>query len=160
MRRSPLLLVALACVACGDDAKPQEAQTQTAATTIDAATIAAVEKLEPWDGDEDEAELYGAVITATACAELMTTDDTGDAISRCSPADAARTGFVLYDPSEQAVFYLKHGGLYQFELERGFGGSIDVSGTIIGKKSGIPVIDPEEYTITPKPAAGAFKGCL
>lgn len=160
--RTALILAVVCSAACSDESRPAKPVTSPAEPG-DAATEVAKPKpevLEPWDGDDDEAELYGAVITATSCAERMVAEGGADVIARCAPLEAAKTGFALYEPGERALFFLKQDSLYRFELERGFGGSIDVSGAIIGKKSNAPVIDPEEYTITPRAKPGAFKGCL
>lgn len=112
-----------------------------------------------WDGD-DYAEMYSAVITARSCAQEMY--DTGDLTlaSRCSPIEGARTGFAVFDPVEEQIYLIDHASISMFELEHGFGGSIDLSGDIQGTVDGIPVIVPEDYSISPKPKPGAFKGCL
>jgi hypothetical protein len=112
-----------------------------------------------WDG-ESEVDIYSAVITARSCAEKMM--DTGDLTihSSCSPLESARTGFAIYDPMEEQVYLLDASVLHTFELEHGFGGSMDVYGQVKGTLDGLPVITPEDYTISPKPKPGAFKGCL
>ncbi|MCA9545652.1 MAG: hypothetical protein KC613_14705 [Myxococcales bacterium] len=120
------------------------------------------EKLEKWDGDADEAEveLYSTVITAVACAKQLAEESDPDILKRCSPLDAARSGFAIYDPAEQELYLLDPKSFHQFELERGFGGSMDITGKIIGARDELPVLKSEDYTITPKPPPGAFKGCL
>ena len=112
-----------------------------------------------WDGEE-EVDLYSAVIPATSCAHRIA--DTGDlgVISACSPMEAARSGFAIYDPVEGQVYTIDSSAIYQFELEHGVGGSIDIYGLVKGARDGTPVIQPEEYSISPKPKPDAFKGCL
>ena len=112
-----------------------------------------------WDGEE-EVDLYSAVVTARSCAERMM--ETGDLTikSSCSPIEGAKTGFAIYDAVEEQVFLIDPAAIHMFELEHGFGGSIDIYGEVKGTLAGLPVITPEEYSITPKPKPGAFKGCL
>jgi hypothetical protein len=113
------------------------------------------------DEDEDnEVELYSAVITAKSCAEKAEETGNFEILASCPPVEAAKTGYVIFDVSEGEYYYVKLGKIYQYELDEGFGGSIDITGVIVGEKDGIPVIEPEEYTITPKPKPGFFKGCL
>jgi|GEM_PF-5085401 len=112
-----------------------------------------------WDG-ESEVDIYSAVITARSCAEKMM--DTGDLTlgAACSPTESARTGFAIYDPVEEQVYLIDAASIHTFELEHGFGGSMDVYGEVKGTLEGLPVIVPEDMTISPKPKPGAFKGCL
>ncbi len=114
--------------------------------------------------DEEEAEeveIYSGVITAKSCAEKAQETGEFEILANCPPIEAAKTGYVIYDVTENEFYVPKLGEIYMFELDEGFGGSIDISGVIVGKtKDGIPIIDPEEYEITPKPKPGFFKGCL
>jgi hypothetical protein len=112
-----------------------------------------------WDG-ESEVDIYSAVITARSCAEQMM--DTGDLTlgSKCSPLESARTGFAIFDPVEGQAYLIDAASVHTFELEHGFGGSMDVYGEVKGTLDGLPVITPEDMTISPKPKPGAFKGCL
>jgi len=114
--------------------------------------------------DEDEAEeveIYSGVITAKSCAEKAQETGEFEILANCPPVEAAKSGYVIYDVTENEFYVPKLGKIYLFELDEGFGGSIDVTGVIVGKtKDGIPIIDPEEYEITPKPKPGFFKGCL
>ena len=123
------------------------------------APATATPALGPWSGPAD-VELYSAVLTAKSCAQrIADTGDLGIAIS-CSPIEGARTGFAIYDPVEEQVYVVDPAAIYTFELEHGFGGSIDILGEIKGTVDGLPMIVPEEYSISPKPTPGAFKGCL
>ena len=114
--------------------------------------------------DEDEAEeveIYSGVITAKSCAEKAQETGEFEILANCPPVEAAKSGYVIYDVTENEFYVPKLGKIYLFELDEGFGGSIDVTGVIVGKtKDGIPILDPEEYEITPKPKPGFFKGCL
>ncbi len=139
--------------------------TVTAATAV-VSTLTLPHTYEPptgplgdWDGDA-YVEMYSAVITARSCAQEMM--DTGDLTlaARCSPIEGARTGFAIFDPVEAQVYLIEASAIAMFELEHGFGGSIDLSGDVKGTLDGIPVVQPEDYTISPKPKPGAFKGCL
>lgn len=112
-----------------------------------------------WDGEAD-VDIYSAVITARSCAEKMMR--TGDLTlgSKCSPLEGAKTGFAIYDPVEEQAYLIDAASIHTFELEHGFGGSMDVYGEVKGTLDGLPVITPEDLSISPKPKPGAFKGCL
>ncbi|MCB9737891.1 MAG: hypothetical protein H6747_01410 [Deltaproteobacteria bacterium] len=110
--------------------------------------------------EEEEVELYSAQLTAYPCAVRAAKEGTAVIGPECSPMEAVTHGFALLDPQEKKVFLVKEGSVYRFELEHGFGGRVDISGNVVGTRGGVPVIAPESYTITPKPKAGAFKGCL
>ncbi len=112
------------------------------------------------DEEDNEVELYSAVITAKSCAEKAEETGNFEILSSCPPVEAAKSGYVVFDVSEGEYYYIKLGNIYQYELDEGFGGSMDITGVIVGEKDGIPVIEPEEYSITPKPKPGFFKGCL
>ena len=116
--------------------------------------------LKPWQGDDDEVELFTAAITAVPCARAAKKLGSMKQLSLCSPKLAATRGLALIDPQEKGIYLIDPKSVYAYELEQGFKGAIDISGTIVGQQGGIPVIKPEEFTIRPKPKAGAFKGCL
>ena len=131
----------------------------TSVASLGAASAATSTKLGVWDG-EAEVELYSAVITARSCAREMAQTGNLSIIDTCPPMQAALTGFALYDTMEEQAYMLDPNKVYKFELELGFGGSVDIYGEIKGTSDGLPVITPEEYTITPRPKPDAFKGCL
>lgn len=108
----------------------------------------------------EEVEVYSAVITAVDCAKRLAETEDKVELEKCGPLEAAMSGFAIYDPAESEIYLLDPAGFYQYELEAGFQGSMDISGTLVGSRHGLPVLKPEDYTITNKPAAGAFKGCL
>jgi len=112
------------------------------------------------EDEQEEVELYSAVITAKSCAEKALKTGNYDILTNCPPVEAAKTGYVIFDPVEGEYYYVKLGEIYQYELDEGFNGNIDISGVIVGEKDGVPVIEPEDYSISPKPKAGFFKGCL
>lgn len=108
----------------------------------------------------EEIELSSAVITAKSCAEKAKETGSFELLSSCPPAEAAKTGYVIYDVTENTFYAIAPKNIYLFELDEGFGGNIDVSGNIVGKEGDLPVIEAKEYKISPKPKAGFFKGCL
>jgi len=112
------------------------------------------------DDEDNEVELYSAVITAKSCAEKAEETGNFELLASCPPVEAAKSGYVVFDVSEGEYYYIKLGKIFQYELDEGFGGSMDITGVVVGEKDGIPVIEPEEYSITPKPKPGFFKGCL
>lgn len=187
MRTRTLLIGALALgglVACDDQAElPPEGQSSAPVTATPGEQKTPVEPedesfdlpestmmlpipkqaaMEDWDGDEDDAEveLYSTVITAIDCARRMEEEEDPAELTKCSPLDAARSGFAIYDPAEEELYLLDPESFHQFELEHGFAGSMDISGSIVGTRGDLPVLKPDDYSITPKPPPGAFKGCL
>lgn len=108
----------------------------------------------------EDVDLSSAVITAKSCAEKAKETGSFELLSSCPPAEAAKTGYVIYDVTENTFYAIAPKNVYYFELDEGFGGSIDASGKVVGKEGDIPVLEIKEYKITPKPKAGFFKGCL
>lgn len=108
----------------------------------------------------EEVELSSAVITAKSCAEKAKETGSFELLSSCPPVEAEKTGYVIYDVTENTFYAIAPKNIYYFELDHGFGGNIDVSGKIIGKEGELPVIEAQQYKISPKPKAGFFKGCL
>ncbi|MCO4760331.1 MAG: hypothetical protein KC502_02430 [Myxococcales bacterium] len=169
-----LVIAALLIGGCGDKKAPAKAAPTPDKTAKVEKTPARVAKkakpklgppakdqpLKPFTGDDDEVELFSAAITAVPCAKGAAKTGVMGELSLCSPRLAATRGIALVDPQEKGVYLIDDKSIYAYELEQGFKGAIDISGTIVGLRGGIPVIKPEEYTIRPKPKAGAFKGCL
>ena len=108
----------------------------------------------------EDVDLSSAVITAKSCAEKAKETGSFELLSSCPPAEAAKTGYVIYDVTENTFYAIAPKNVYYFELDEGFGGSIDASGKVVGKEGDIPVLEIKEYKISPKPKAGFFKGCL
>lgn len=108
----------------------------------------------------EEIELSSAVITAKSCAEKARETGSFELLSSCPPVEAEKTGYVIYDVTENTFYGIAPKNIYYFELDHGFGGNIDISGKIVGKEGELQVIEAKEYKISPKPKAGFFKGCL
>jgi hypothetical protein len=108
----------------------------------------------------EEADLSSAVITAKSCAEKAKQTGSFELLSSCPPAEAAQSGYVIYDVTENTFYAIAPKNIYYFELDEGFGGNIDTKGKIVGKEGDLPVLEVQEYKISPKPKAGFFKGCL
>ena len=97
-------------------------------------------------------KLYSAIITAKSCAKESKETRSLLPLDSCTPVEAAKSGYVVFDISEgYQYYYIKLGKIFQYELDKGFGGSIDITGVIVGEKDGIPVIEPKEYDICPHP---------
>jgi len=111
---------------------------------------------------EEDVDLSSAVITASSCAQQAKEKGEFDILSNCPPVEAAKTGYVIYDVTENEFYKIKESkdGVYYFELDEGFGGNIDASGKVVGEENGIKIIEISQYKISPKPKAGFFKGCL
>ena len=129
------------------------------------------------DEDEDnEIELTSAVITAEDCAKKAAETENYEilgSLAKCPPhkifegipGDKIYTAppkIVVFDVTEGEYYYIKPNPevLTWAQLLLGFGGSLDGSGVIVGKKGDIPVVEFEEAEITPRPKPGFFKGCL
>lgn len=108
----------------------------------------------------EEVELSSAVITAKSCAEKAKETGSFELLSSCPPVEAEKTGYVIYDVTENTFYAIAPKNIYYFELDHGFGGNIDLTGKIVGKEGDLPVIEAQQYKISPKPKAGFFKGCL
>jgi len=108
----------------------------------------------------EDVDLSSAVITAKSCAEKAKQTGSFELLSSCPPADAAQSGYVIYDVTENTFYAITPKNVYYFELDEGFGGNIDAKGKIVSKEDDLPVIEIQEYKISPKPKAGFFKGCL
>jgi hypothetical protein len=109
----------------------------------------------------DDVEFTSGAVTATSCA--LKAKKTGNlaALNSC-PLSEAKTGIVVFDVAEKEFYRLDPKKVARYKLERAFaGGSIDVSGKVkrVGK-DGVPELQVAEYSITPRPKPGAFKGCL
>ncbi len=114
-----------------------------------------------WAADVgEEVEVSSGAITALSCA--MEAQRTGklDPISNCSMSDTV-AGLAVYDLALKDIYLLSPSSVHLYELERAFGGGrIDFVGTVLKQSDGIDVVSLSEYSISPRPKAGAFKGCL
>ncbi len=110
----------------------------------------------------EEVELSSAPVTGLACAKKAIETGKLDLLSTC-PLDEAPRGIVVFDVAEMQYYQLDAKSIRISQLERAYGGgSIDVTGTVksVDKKTGLVTVKVTEYRVTPKPKAGAFKGCL
>jgi hypothetical protein len=108
----------------------------------------------------EDVDLSSAVITAKSCAEKAKQTGSFELLSSCPPAEAAQSGYVIYDVTENTFYAIAPKNVYYFELDEGFSGNIDAKGKIVSKEGDLPVLEVQEYKISPKPKAGFFKGCL
>jgi len=114
----------------------------------------------------EEIDLSSAVITAKTCAEKAAETLDFNYLLECPPNEGAKSGYVIYDPSENEYYYIKLGKLYLYQLEElystsGREGKLSAEVKIIGKKDDKYVVDLVEIEeIKPRPKAGFFKGCL
>ena len=110
----------------------------------------------------EEVELSSAPVTGLACAKKAIETGKLDLLSTC-PLDEAPKGIVVFDVAEMQYYQLDAKSIRISQLERAYGGgSIDVTGTVkaVDKKTGLVTVKVTEFRVTPKPKAGAFKGCL
>lgn len=110
----------------------------------------------------DEVELSSAPVTATSCAQKAVETGKLSLLSAC-PLDQAKTGLVVFDVAERAFYRLDPKSIRTSDLERAYGGgSLDVTGKVVrvDARDNVPVVEVTESRVTPKPKAGAFKGCL
>jgi len=108
----------------------------------------------------EDVDLSSAVITAKSCAEKAKQTGSFELLSSCPPAEAAQSGYVIYDVTENTFYVIVPKNIYYFELDEGFGGNIDAKGKIVAKEGDLPVLEVQEYKISPRPKPGFFKGCL
>lgn len=109
----------------------------------------------------DEVEITSGAVTALACALEARDRGTLDVLNAC-PLEEATRGIVVFDVEERQIYEVDAKKVRRFQLEKAFGGgSIDFSGKVTKvAKNGVAAVEVEEFSITPKPKAGAFKGCL
>jgi hypothetical protein len=110
----------------------------------------------------DEVEVTAGVVTGLSCA--LAAREKGDLklLNACPPAEAGR-GMVVFDVAEQRIYRLSSKKVFLYQLESAFGGgSIDFTGkeVKVEPKTEVAVVDVDEYSVSPKPKPGAFKGCL
>jgi hypothetical protein len=110
----------------------------------------------------DEVELSSAPVTAASCAQKALETGKLSLLSAC-PLDQAKTGLVVFDVAERTFYKLDPKSIRTSDLERAYGGgSLDVTGKVVrvDARDNVPVVEVSESRVTPKPKAGAFKGCL
>ena len=114
------------------------------------------------EGAGEEVEVTSGVVTGTSCA--LEAREKGDLrlLTSCPPAEAQK-GMVVFDVAEKRIYRLSEKKVLRFMLESAYGGgSIDFTGKTVkvDPRSAIATVDVADFSITKKPKAGAFKGCL
>jgi hypothetical protein len=113
----------------------------------------------PPDRGED-VEVTSGVVTALSCAVEAQRTGQLSLLNACPLAETAK-GLVVFDVAEKQIYRLSKKAVFRYELESAVGGgSIDLEGVVASVDGRVAVIDVDEYEITKRPAAGAFKGCL
>lgn len=110
----------------------------------------------------EEVEVTAGVVTGVECALAARTKGNLGLLSSCPPVEATK-GLVVFDVAEKRIYSLSSRKLGRWQLERAFGGgSIDFTGTEVkvDPKTQIATVAVSDFSITPKPKPGAFKGCL
>ena len=110
----------------------------------------------------DEVDVTSGVVTGLSCALAAREDGNLALLNACPPAEAGK-GLVVFDVAEQRIYRLSSKKVFLYQLESAFGGgTIDFTDTEVKvePKTEIAVVDVEDYSVSAKPKAGAFKGCL
>jgi hypothetical protein len=110
----------------------------------------------------EEVEVTAGVVTGLRCA-LEARDKGGlRALTSCPPAEAAKE-IVVFDVADKRIFRIGEKKVFRYQLESAFGGgSIDFSGRTVkvDESTDIATVEVAEFSVTRRPKAGAFKGCL
>lgn len=110
----------------------------------------------------DEVDVTAGAVTALPCAQRVLETGNLELLGSCPLPEAAR-GIVVFDVAERQIYVISPKKVFRYELDKAFaGGSIDFTGRVVAvdPTTGAAIVDVEEYSVTPKPKAGAFKGCL
>ncbi len=110
----------------------------------------------------EEVEVTAGVVTGIDCALEARAKGELKQLSACPPAKAKKE-LVVFDVAEQRIYRLSDKKVFRYQLESAFGGgSIDFTGRTVkvDARTHIATVDVAEFSITRKPKAGAFKGCL
>jgi len=110
----------------------------------------------------EEVEVTAGVVTGLSCA--LDARERGELtrLNACPPIEATKE-LVVFDVAEKRIYRLAAKKVARWQLESAFGGgSIDFTGRAVktDRKTGIATVEVNEFSITRKPKAGAFKGCL
>jgi len=111
---------------------------------------------------DEEVDITSGSVTGLSCALKAKKTGNLSILSAC-PLQEALKEIVVYDVTEELIFRFTKGPVPRYKLEMAYGGgSIDATGEVkkIDKKTGIVTLAVEDYSITEKPKAGGFKGCL
>ncbi|HUL59897.1 MAG TPA: hypothetical protein VLU43_11505 [Anaeromyxobacteraceae bacterium] len=110
----------------------------------------------------EEVEVTAGVVTGLSCAiEARERGELGR-LNACPPIEATKE-LVVFDVAERRIYRISPKKVGRWQLESAFGGgSIDFTGRAVktDPRTGIATVDVNEFSITRKPKAGAFKGCL
>ncbi len=110
----------------------------------------------------EEIEVTAGVVTGLDCALAARAKGDLRLLSSCPPGEAAK-GLVVYDVAEKRIYRISEKKVFRWQLERAFGGgSIDFTGETVkvDPKNEVATVEVAEFSITPRPKPGAFKGCL
>lgn len=110
----------------------------------------------------EEVEVTAGVVTGLDCALRARAKGELKLLTSCPPAEAMKE-LVVFDVAERAIYRIAAKVVRRSALEGAFGGgSIDFTGKAVkvDAKQEIATIEVSEFSITRKPKAGAFKGCL
>jgi len=110
----------------------------------------------------EEVEVTAGVVTGLRCALDARAKGELRKLSSCPPAEGKKE-LVVFDVAERRIYRISPKTVARHQLESAFGGgSIDFAGKTVklDAATGIATVDVAEFSITKKPKAGAFKGCL
>lgn len=110
----------------------------------------------------EEVDVTSGAVTAISCALEVQESGNLKALNACPMAEAGK-GIVVFDVAERQIYRISKKAVHRFELENAFGGgSIDFEGVVVAvdPKSGVATVDVTDYSVTHRPKAGSFKGCL
>lgn len=110
----------------------------------------------------EEVEVTSGVVTGLKCALDARATGGLKALTSCPPAEAAKE-MVVFDVAEKRIYRIGDKKVFRYQLESAFGGgSIDFEGTTVkvDEKNDIATVEVAQFSVTKKPKAGAFKGCL
>ncbi len=110
----------------------------------------------------EDVEVTSGVVTGLKCALDARASGGLKALTSCPPAEAAKE-IVVFDVAEKRIYRIGDKKVFRYQLESAFGGgSIDFEGTTVkvDEKDDIATVEVAQFSVTKKPKAGAFKGCL
>lgn len=128
---------------------------------LSGSAIAEPESVEVAVEEGEDVDITSGAVTALSCALQARDEGRLDVLNAC-PLMEVSGGIVVYDVADRQIYQLDTASVRMFELEQAFGGgSIDFSGTVDGvDDNGVAKLTVEKFTVTPRPKAGSFKGCL
>ena len=110
----------------------------------------------------EDVEVTSGVVTGLKCALEARATGGLKALTSCPPAEAAKE-MVVFDVAEKRIYRIGEKKVFRYQLESAFGGgSIDFEGKTVkvDEKNDIATVEVAQFSVTKKPKAGAFKGCL